>query len=246
MKGNIDYYGDDRLAYVLLNCGGHAKATVARADERVATYGMQGMPRVRTDFATFGREIAAQFGHYGYGYIVIDPDGILRGANASQRDLPRLLDSMFGDGDEGDEAEDAGAPRTHGTVENVVSGRPGLFNLSKHLTRKMTADVIVNLRLPAGFHVYGSGAANPEPTKVTVRYASGVEVGEAVLEGAVGPIGGVQHVPGPVRIRLPIEIAEGTPIGNYFVHGTVRFMACNDDGCLPAMEQRWRVTIRAL
>jgi hypothetical protein len=262
VKGSIDYYGSDRLACLLWNCGGSQNGEAERADERVKTYGMQSMPRVRVEFDEFAREAPRLFGQFGYGSIVIDADGSLLAANVHGAELAKVLAAAFGDessdsdpsdgdpsdGDQGDgdaDDRDDGPFRINTEIVNIESGRPG-FNIAHHLTRDMSATVVIRIDLPEGYHVYGAGAQNPEPTKVTVAYAAGVEVAAPVIQGLSGPEDGEQHVQGPVRIQLPIKVPKGTPIGNYFVHGKVRFMACNDTGCLPATELRWQAKIVAL
>jgi hypothetical protein len=262
VKGSIDYYGSDRLACLLWNCGGSQNGEAERADERVKTYGMQAMPRVRVEFDEFARESQRLFGQHGYGSIVIGADGSLLAANVHGAELGKVLAAAFGDAasegesvagelgdDKADDSDtgdsDAGPFQIKAEIRDVTSGRPG-FNIAHHLTRDMEATLVIELKLPEGYHAYGAGPQNPEPTKVEVVYAAGVVLDAPVIQGVQGSADGVQHVPGPVRIHLPIKVPKGTAIGNYLVHGKVRFMACNDQGCLPATELRWQVNVVAL
>ena len=248
MQGNIDYFGKDKLAYLLYDCGGTSPGDVTASEERLRTYGMRGFDVVRTDMEVMGRELPALFGHFGYGAMVIDAAGNLRGANLHGEQvfalLQQLLEPAAADGD--DEEEDAATRLAVRTKVDVKQrGRAGL-GISNTLTRPMTATVVIELQLPEGYHVYGMTPGNPTPTTVAVRYAAGVTAGQPELQNLQDVGDGVQHAKGPVRIHLPVELPKGTPVGQYVVHGTVRFMACNDSQCLPPIERRWHAVISAL
>lgn len=247
MKGNIDYFGKDRLSYLLYDCGGADAADVSASEERLATYGMRDFDVVRTDFATAGRELPARFGHFGYGAMVIDAAGNLRGANLHGPQvfalLQRLLDPAAASADKDEGAATALRARTKVAVKE--RGRVGL-SVSKTLTRPMTATIEIELQLPEGYHVYGTAASNPTPTTVVVRYGAGVTVGEPQMLELQDVGDGVQHAKGPVRIHVPVELPKDTPIGEYVVHGTVRFMACNEQQCLPPSSVKWHAVISAL
>lgn len=247
MQGNIDYFGKDKLAYLLYDCGGTSPGDVTASEERLRTYGMRGFDVVRTDFEVMGRELPALFGHFGYGAMVIDAAGNLRGANLHGDQVFALLRQLLEPAAEADEDEDDPATRlrVRTKVDVKQRGRAGL-SVSKTLTQPMTATVVIELQLPAGYHVYGMAAGNPTPTTVAVRYAAGVTAGQPEMQNLQDVGDGVQHAKGPVRIHLPVELPKGTPIGQYVVHGTVRFMACNDSQCLPPIERRWHAVISAL
>lgn len=245
MKGNIDYFGKDRLSYLLYDCGGATAADVRASNERLATYGMDGFDVVRTDMTTAGRELAALFGQFGYGAMVIDAAGNLRGANLHGPEVFALLKELL-EPAVGDDEEDAATSlllRTKVAVQQ--RGRVGL-SISNTLTRPMLATVEIELQLPEGFHVYGPAATNPTPTVTEVRYCAGVAVGKPELQGLQDMGDGVQHAKGPVRIHVPVELPKGTPVGEYVVHGTVRFMACDAQRCLPPTELKWHAVITAL
>lgn len=241
MKGNIDYFGKDRLSYVLYDCGGTTDDDVRASHERLDTYGMRDFDVVRTTFDASAIELPAKFGHFGYGAMVIDAAGNLRGANLHGHEVFALLQQLLEE-----EVEDgADAMRTRTKVEVTQRGREGI-SISKTLTRPMTATIEIELQLPDGYHVYGTAATNPTPTTIEVSYSAGATVGKPELLGLVEVGEGQQHGKGPVHIRLPVELPAGTPIGEYVVHGTVRFMACNDKQCLPPAELRWHAVISAM
>lgn len=247
MQGNIDYFGKDKLAYLLYDCGGTSPGDVTASEERLRTYGMRGFDVVRTDFEVMGRELPALFGHFGYGAMVIDAAGNLRGANLHGDQVFALLRQLLEPAAEADEDEDDPATRlrVRTKVDVKQRGRAGL-SVSKTLTQPMTATVVIELQLPAGYHVYGMTAGNPTPTTVAVRYAAGVTAGQPEMQNLQDVGDGVQHAKGPVRIHVPVELPKGTPVGQYVVHGTLRFMACNDSQCLPPIERRWHAVISAL
>jgi hypothetical protein len=247
VQGNIDYFGKDRLTYLLYDCGGTSPADVTASEERLRTYGMRDFDVVRTDFDAAGRELPALFGHFGYGAMVIDAAGNLRGANLHGDQVFALLQQLLEPGAEAEADEDDPATRLRvRTKVNVKQrGRAGL-SVSKALTQPMTATVVIELQLPEGYHVYGMAAGNPTPTTVAVRYAAGVTAGQPEMQNLQDVGDGVQHAKGPVRIHVPVELPKGTPIGQYVVHGTLRFMACNDSQCLPPIERRWHAVISAL
>lgn len=247
MQGNIDYFGKDKLAYLLYDCGGTSPGDVTASEERLRTYGMRGFDVVRTDFEVMGRELPALFGHFGYGAMVIDAAGNLRGANLHGDQVFALLRQLLEPAAEADEDEDDPATRlrVRTKVDVKQRGRAGL-SVSKSLTQPMTATVVIELQLPEGYHVYGMAAGNPTPTTVAVRYAAGVTAGQPEMQDLQDVGDGVQHAKGPVRIHVPVELPKGTPVGQYVVHGTLRFMACNDTQCLPPIERRWHAVISAL
>lgn len=247
MKGNIDYFGKDRLSYLLYDCGGSDAADVPASEERLAAYGMGGFDVVRTDFGTMGRELPARFGHFGYGSMVIDANGNLRGANLHGQQVFALLQQLLDPAAASDDKDEGGATALRARTKVTVKerGRVGL-SVSKTLTRPMTATIEIELQLPEGYHVYGSAASNPTPTAVAVRYSAGVAVAQAEMQGLQDVGDGVQHATGPVHIHLPVELPKGTPVGEYVVHGTVRFMACNEQQCLPPTELKWHAVISAL
>lgn len=247
MQGNIDYFGKDKLAYLLYDCGGTSPGDVTASEERLRTYGMRGFDVVRTDFEVMGRELPALFGHFGYGAMVIDAAGNLRGANLHGDQVFALLRQLLEPAAEADEDEDDPATRlrVRTKVDVKQRGRAGL-SVSKSLTQPMTATVVIELQLPEGYHVYGMAAGNPTPTTVAVRYAAGVTAGQPEMQDLQDVGDGVQHAKGPVRIHVPVELPKGTPVGQYVVHGTLRFMACNDSQCLPPIERRWHAVISAL
>lgn len=247
MQGNIDYFGKDKLAYLLYDCGGASPGDVTASEERLRTYGMRGFDVVRTDFEVMGRELPALFGHFGYGAMVIDAAGNLRGANLHGDQVFALLRQLLEPVAEADEDEDDPATRlrVRTKVDVKQRGRAGL-SVSNTLTQPMTATVGIELQLPEGYHVYGMAAGNPTPTTVAVRYAAGVTTGQPQMQNLLDVGDGVQHAQGPVRIHVPVELPKGTPVGQYVVHGTVRFMACNAEHCLPPIERRWHAVISAL
>ncbi len=251
MQGNIDYFGKDKLAYLLYDCGGTSPGDVTASEERLTTYGMRGFDVVRTDMDTSARELPALFGHFGYGAMVIDAAGNLRGANLHGEQVFALLQQLLepataADGKEDGEEDDASTRLGVRTKVDVKQrGRTGL-SVSKTLTRPMTATVRIELQLPDGYHVYGMTAGNPTPTTVAVRYAAGVTAGTPEIQNLKDVGDGVQHAHGPVRIHVPVELPAGTPIGQYVVHGTVRFMACDAQRCLPPTELKWHAVISAL
>ncbi len=245
MQGNIDYFGKDKLAYLLYDCGGTSPGDVTASEERLRTYGMRDFDVVRTDFEVMGRELPALFGHFGYGAMVIDAAGNLRGANLHGDQVFALLRQLLEPAAEADEDDPATRLRVRTKVDVKQRGRAGL-SVSKSLTQPMTATVVIELQLPEGYHVYGMAAGNPTPTTVAVRYAAGVTAGQPEMQDLQDVGDGVQHAKGPVRIHVPVELPKGTPVGQYVVHGTLRFMACNDTQCLPPIERRWHAVISAL
>jgi hypothetical protein len=245
VQGNINYFGKDRLAYLLYDCGGTSSRDVTASKERLRTYGMLDFDLVRTDFEVMGRELPALFGHFGYGAMVIDAAGNLRGANLHGDQVFALLRELLEPGAEDDEEDEATRLRVRTKVTVDKRGRAGL-SVSKTLTQPMSATVAIELTLPDGYYVYGMAEGNPTPTTVAVRYSAGATTGQPEIQNLQDVGEGVQHAPGPVRIHLPVELPAGTPIGQYVVHGTLRFMACNESQCLPPIERRWHAVIPAL
>jgi len=246
VKGLIDQYGADRLAYVLLNIGGNARRDVEAADERIAAYGMQGIPRVRLDYEPSVRLLAPAFAQFGYGYFIVDADGTLAATGVHGMQLHKRLHELLGpEPTEADEDDPISQLWVRTRVRNRKGGKKG-FDLSRELPRDLTCEIAIDLALPEGYHVYGTGKANPTPTEVKVAYAAGLKVGTARLQNAEGDPDGVQTASDRAQLRLPITIPKGTPIGNYFAHGTIRFQACDDQGCLPPLELPWSIKIPAL
>jgi hypothetical protein len=244
VQGNIDYFGKDRLTYLLYDCGGTSPDTVRASEERLATYDMRGFDVVRTDFDRAGIELSEMFGHFGYGAMVIDANGNLRGANLHGDQVFMLLRQLLEPNATGDEDD---APTFRVRTRLTVTQKPRVgFDISRNLPRPMLATVLVELQLPDGYHVYGTADTNPTPTVLTVGYSRGMQVGKPELQDAVEVGAGVQHAKGPVRFRVPIELPKGTPIGQYVIHGTLRFMACDAEKCLPPTEVKWHAVVPAL
>lgn len=246
MKGLIDQYGEDKLSYVLLNIGGNDARTITAADERIRTYGMQALPRVRMDYEESARILPPAFGQFGYGYFILDAKGRLAATRVHGRELQKQLQQLLGPAKQDDDAADPLKDLwVKARVRKQKGGRKG-FDLSRKLPREMTCEIAIDLNLPDGYHVYGLGKANPTPTEIKVAYADGLTIGKPRLQNAEGEPDGVQTATGRAALRLPVTVPKGTPIGNYFAHGTVRFLACDEDGCLPPLELPWSVKIPAL
>lgn len=246
MKGLINQYGEDKLAYVLLNVGGNTPRDVKRADERIATYGMQGFPRVRPDYDEARRLLPSAFAQFGYGYFVMDAAGRLTATGLLGKRLEKHLAELLGPEPlEADEANPASQLRLQAKVCDKQGGHEGR-DVSYRLPTDLTCEIAIDLVLPEGYHVYGTSKANPTPTEVRVAYSAGMKLGTARLHNAEGDASGIQTVSDRALLRVPVTIPKGTPIGSYLAHGTVRFMACNDEGCLPPIELPWSVKIKAL
>lgn len=243
MKGVTDFYGRDRLSFVLWNSAGNSASEAAAADDCIERYGMHAFQRVRSEPDEFSRLATAGLGHFGYGYMLIDARGVLRGVNLHSDELSALLAECLSDGAQAtDESGDGFAIKTG--LKDKQGGPSGLFDMSNRLSTDLTATLTVELSLPEGWHVYGSDAANPEPTRLEIVHDGGLEFGAPVFVGGSGS--GLQKLFGPVKIELPVTAKAGKPLGYYFVHGKLRFMACDAAQCLPPMELPWHATIDAL
>lgn len=236
MKGAINYYGDSNVQFILLNNGG--LDTGDEADERWQRYGMPDLRRVRMSDEHAQHALVSTFGHFSYGYVVIGSDGKLLGVNVNDFEVRRMIDEAVN----GAADEESGGIAIAARLVNKAGGRTG-WNIDDQLPTKMTGTLKLVLSLPKGFHIYGDAKANPEPTVVQVAYDGGLKLGSFVLPKGKQAGGGATHIEGPVTITIPVTAPKGTPIGNYLVHGTVHFMACNQQGCLPPMDVAWTAKI---
>ena len=241
MKGVTDFYGRDRLSFVLWNNAGNSAREAAAADDCIERYGMEAFPRVRSEPDEFSQFATGGLGHFGYGYMVIDAQGVLRGVNLYRDEVTALLAECLGE-EAVDEPGDDFSVET--ALKDKQGGRSGLFDVSNRLSTDLTATLTVELSLPDGWHVYGPDAANPEPTRLEIVHDGGLEFGAPVFVGGSGS--GPEKLFGPVKIELPVTAKAGKPLGYYFVHGKLRFMACDAAQCLPPMDLPWHATIDAL
>lgn len=233
MKGVREYHGNEKVALILVNNGGHDRRTIARADDYVKRYGVDDAPRVRFDEAQFASQVVATFGHRSYGQIVIDEKGTLLGVNVIEPLLEGLVASACSAGDP--------LAGLEGFALNVAVGRPrggrGLFNLSETLPKDVTGTITVSLTIPEGWYVSRANG----PTKLHVDYAGALETGAPVMKDADR----ARHT-GSIRFDLPVTAKQGTPIGRYLIFGHLQFVACNAEGCLPPLEVPWKVVVDAL
>ncbi len=233
MKGIQDKNGPDNLEIILVNNGGHTKRTIEGAEMRVERYGMERFPRVRFDRDEFNTEVAAAFGQYGYGKFVIDKEGVLVGIDLRRDAFTSTVERASG-------TTTPKVPLDGFALKvqavKLKGGASGVFNRSGKLKTDLTGSVQLQFSMPNGWHVSGGAGDAPE---VSVAYSGAVEIGE--LE----PWNPSEEDPVP-PLLLPLKAPKGTPIGRYLIHGTVRVVLCNDDGCLPPIELPWDVELEAL
>jgi hypothetical protein len=229
-----DYYGPEQLRYVLINKGGHGRRIQEQAADCITRYAMEGVPRVRFDDREFADHVSASFGQFGYGQFVIDKEGILRGVDVRGKTFDRILEQACGNPSA--IGVDGFALTT--LSKTVQSGRPGR-DYSNRLAVDHESKAMVKLTLPEGWHVGGAEGAESGPTEVFFDYLGGMEVGALQLpEGASWA--------SPVKIIFPLRIPAGSVIGEYVLHGRLRFVACDENGCLPPMEIPWKVEVEVL
>ncbi len=227
-----DFYGKDKIDFILVNQGGHDKYSVAGEADCIERYGMEGFHVVRYDNDEYNAHVAAPFGQFGYGKFVIDAKGILRAVDIRKNQIHDMLDQLCGRSSE--IQADGFALQTKSRV--VESGRDGYEN---RLGTDHKMRVLVELELPTGWHVGGDGSEGNMPTKLSIDYAPGLTIGELEL-----PEG--DHWGSPVRMVFPVSAPAGMVIGRHLVHGTLRFVACNDEGCLPPMDVPWKVELTVM
>jgi hypothetical protein len=233
VKGTQDKNGTDNLEVLLINNGGHDKRTIEGAQLRVERYGMERYPRVRFDSNEYDAEVAAAFGQYNYGKVVINKEGILVGIDVRGNTFTSVVEESCGTVAPEFPWEGFGLKvRT----TDLSGGTGGIFDTSDKLKTDMTGNIELQFKLPEGWHVSGGTGDTP---KVSVAYSGAVEVGP--LE-AWSPS---EENPNP-PLRLSLKAPKGTPIGRYLIHGTIRFVVCDDDGCLPPVELPWDVVLEAL
>lgn len=240
MKGATHLYGSDRLEFLLLSQAGHSPRTIAAGDERIATYGMEEFTRLRMDLSEFAAQVTATFGQYGYGKVLIDDTGILRGIDLGHQQLLSLLPQATST----PPIELDGFEVTT-RVTDSKGGRDGSSKSSKTLTSNLTARVTVRLSLPEGWHVYGNTSGTAQPSALAVDYSGSIALSAARFTGAE-PGSGADEWVDAIEFTLVALVPEGTPIGRYFMHGRLSFTACDEDGCLPPLELPWHAVVPAL
>ncbi len=231
-------FGSERLAVLLVNSGGHAQRSVEMADDCIERYSMEAFPRVRLDGAEFNAQVAATFGQYGYGKVLIDDAGILRGLGVRDAQFQAALPA----------ATSTPLAQLEGfeidvRVSDITDGRPGMFNTDCRLTQDVMATVTVALNLPEGWHVYGP--AGPTPTSLAIDYSGTAAPSAARFEGH-GPGHGPDEWTQKVELSFRTLIRKGTAIGRHFLHGRLSFTACNAEGCLPPLELPWTAIVDAM
>lgn len=237
MKGSNDFFGKDRLAVVLINDAGNGKRDVKRSNEFVERYGMDFAARVRMEAEECSAELVATFGQFSWGYTVIASDGTLAGVDVSRRQLLSVLER----------ATERPIPVREGfEVTTRVKGGGYGIGFADVLPKDREVTLTVSLALPDGWHVYGEGENQPFPTELKVNYAPGLEVGVPVIPAGTPARGESSHIDGPVKIQVKIVFPKGTAIGKHMVHGTLSYMACNEEGCLPAVSQPWVAPVSVL
>ena len=236
VQGIIDYYGKKAVATLLVNPSSEDQA--ASADEYIERYGMGAHPRFRMEDEPCRRKLVAEFGHFGWGYMVIGADGKLVGVNLSSSDLEAAVAKGLGL----DPTADADEP-IHATarLKNQMGG--SMLNLSGRTKKSIAATLEVTLSIPAGWHVYSEAGASAVATTLEVAHPSAIQFGDVVLRGGAPTATGDTRLFGPVQLSVPVVVPIGTPIGNYLIHGTVNTMVCNADRCLPPMEIPWKATM---
>ena len=233
MKGTQNKNGADNLEILLINNGGHGKRTIKSAQMRVERYGMERYPRIRFDSDQFDSEVAAAFGQYSYGKVVINKEGILVGINVRGNEFTTLVEESCG----------TVAPEfplegfaLKAKAVDLSGGTGGIFDTSDKLKTDLTGNIELQVKLPKGWHVSGGAGDAPQ---VSVAYSGAAEVGPLQ---AWKPS---EENPNP-PLRLTLKLPKDTPIGRYLIHGTIGFVACDDDGCLPPVELPWDVVLVAI
>ena len=235
MKGAIDYLGSDKFDILLVNDEHTGKRE--RADVFIERSGMQADPRVHSDTKWHRRKVFAETGQLSWGYTVIGPDGNLVGVNLYAHQLYPALEKAIG----ADTGDDESGFKLTAKVKSSVK-----FGFARKLKEDRKTVLTVKLDLPDGFHVYGPGAKNPAPTALKIAYAPGLKIGEPVFpEGKPGHDGAVR-LEGPVTIKVPVTLPKGMPIGHHVVHGTLQFMACNAERCLPVQTRTWMADFKVM
>ena len=235
MQGVRKFHGQENVALILVNNGGHDQRTIDKAKEYIERYGVEEALRVRLDEEEFAKQVVATFGHFSYGQIVIDSKGILLGTNLAEHELEYFVARGRGARDPFTDLEGFSLETD---VKNLRGGR-GLFNaLADKLPKDMTGTIVVSLSIPDGWYVRKD---NVSPAKAKVDYAGTLETGLPVLENAEQ-----DKLTGTVKFEIPVTAQKGTPIGRYFVFGDLQFVACNEKMCLPPVKVPWKVVVDAL
>ncbi len=236
MKGVHDYFGSERLELLLISSGGSGKRTLDREAEFVERYDMQSYPQVRMDRDQFTDQVTRTLGQFGYGKIVIDRNGNLVALDVGRDDLPGFLALACGVSDPRNALKEF---ELTAELQDVEGGRAGLLGLSDVLTTDLTAVLRLTLTMPEGWYI-GGGVT---PT-VAVKYAGGAVMGEAQFQHADSA--SASKLVSPVIAHLPLTVLQGTGLGYHLAHGTLRFVACTEDRCLPPVELSWKAVIEVL
>ena len=230
VKGHIDYFGKDNISVLLLNNTGDEDT--ADANDILETYQMQEYPRVQMEWEECAQQLMAEFGQFGWGYVVIGADGNLLGVNVESDNLGALLAKGV--------EQAAPVPVEHPVQAKFTDvEEPTDFSDSILTEEKRTASLNVTIHLPEGWYVYGPDTEKEVPTELTIRHSAGFVFGVPTFSEGRSTADGATHLDGPVKITIPVEIPKGTPIGHHFVHGTVRFQASNEEQSQPETELTW-------
>lgn len=228
MKGTIDYLGKDAFNLVLVN---DDAGSSERADPFIENYGMQEALRVHRPQSDFNRELLRQTGQIGWGYMVIAKDGTLAGVNIRPHELQATLARACG--------ATLPAEDEEFRVRTRLPGKSTFLNTSGRVKQDRDVELKLTLTLPEGYYTYGPEEGPPTPTRIEVLHSGPFVVGEPIFPEPVNEEGERVPLTGDVQIRLPVHLDEGTPVGHYAVHGTITFMACDAEMCLPPMTMKW-------
>lgn len=229
-----EYYGEDKLGIILVNREGGEKRSDERAEDCIQRYGMEGVPRVPFGREEYIRHVAGNFSQFGYGKFVIDAEGILRGIDLRGQELHDVLDQACGK----KSGLDLEGFKLEFKTRTDRSGRPGM-NLSDYLTERHEARLMLKLTLPEGWHIGSLTTESLTPTEVSVKEVPGLTIGEPkVMEGEAWS--------DVVKIVFPISAEKGLVIGKYLITGRLKFVACNEDGCLPPVDVPWKTSLEVM
>ena len=230
MQGALDFYGDDKLATILINTDSISEQSTADADRAIERYGMEGIPRVQMEGQECNDQLTAQLGQFGWGWIVIAADGTLLGNNVHLGQLPEMLDRAVG--------RERGRP--DGISVEATVAPPEDYTIRDHIQSDKTASITLHVHLPEGWHVAADANEGGAPVAVSVDYAGQLVAGKAQRLHTRAGVAGQPATGGHVAVMVPLDVPKGTRVGEQLIHGVIRFTARDADGQLTPIAARWR------
>ncbi|MFT7617706.1 MAG: hypothetical protein ACI97A_001345 [Planctomycetota bacterium] len=234
--------GEDKVAVLLLDnehqIGTKLKKAWKKAEKFFATSKLD-MPWQRILVPDGSDTIHKVFNKSGYGLILVDPQGRVVSTDIRSKQLSLVLNK--------------------GTVGKATLPKPKITQVTKPLiqTVLVTAGepifkpgnllvLPIKLKIPTGWHIYGEAEKTGVPTSLKV-----LECGALRLKSVVIPKGkhvvrnGIasSHLEGEVVLLATFEIPKHKKRAPIDVRGSVHFMICDAQSCLPPTTLTWQAAV---